>query len=195
MSTLRYLTHPQVVQDPNVPVPCWGLSEVGLQRLKSIGLPDSLQLTETIVTSAETKAIETAEVFASLLNIKPIVRERMHENDRSSTGFIEPSEFERLANAFFAEPEHSVRGWERASDAQNRITSELEEVLSTHKKGDLLIVGHGAVGTLLYCQLACLPINRSYDQPYGGGNFFSVDIASRQALHSWRAVEDIGLSA
>ena len=92
MSTLRYLTHPQVVQDPNVPVPCWGLSEVGLQRLKSIGLPDSLQLTETIVTSAETKAIETAEVFASLLNIKPIVRERMHENDRSSTGFIEPGE-------------------------------------------------------------------------------------------------------
>ena len=29
MSYGLYVTHPQVVQDPNVPVPSWGLSEVG----------------------------------------------------------------------------------------------------------------------------------------------------------------------
>lgn len=36
------------------------------------------------------------------------------ENDRSSTGFLPPEEFEVVADAFFAQPGVSVRGWETA---------------------------------------------------------------------------------
>ena len=52
----------------------------------------------------------------------------MHENDRSATGFLEPSEFERVADEFFARPTVSIGGWERAIDAQKRIVGEVEAV-------------------------------------------------------------------
>ena len=67
----------------------------------------------------------------------------------------------------------------------------IEAVLSSHAEGGLLIVGHGAVGTLLYCHFANLPIDRKYDQMAGGGNFFAMDIASQQILHNWRAMEEM----
>ena len=72
----------------------------------------------------------------------------MHENDRSATGYLPGPEFEATADRFFAEPQISVRGWERAIDAQARILGAVAETLARHPGGDLLLVGHGAVGTL-----------------------------------------------
>jgi len=67
-----------------------------------------------IVSSGERKAIETAEILAKHLRLAVEVRERMHENDRSATGFLSPPEFEAVADRFFADPHVSIRGWERA---------------------------------------------------------------------------------
>src|SRR5689334_21041585 len=152
MSTLvRYLTHPQVRIDPTAPVPAWGLSHIGHRRVQSLVSAGWLQGTTQVVASAERKALQTAEPIAAALNIEIEVREAMHENDRSSTGFLPPCEFEIVADRFFAEPGNSVRGWERAADAQARIVREVEVVLNRDQLGDVLLVGHGAVGTLLYC--------------------------------------------
>jgi broad specificity phosphatase PhoE len=101
------------------------------------------------------------------------VREAMHENDRSATGFLPPDEFEAVANQFFARPVVSVQGWERAIDAQSRIVREVEHVLARNRVGDVLFVGHGAVGTLLYCHYAARAIDRALDQPSGGGHCFA----------------------
>jgi len=68
---------------------------------------------------------ETAEIIARELNVTVEVREAMHENDRSATGFLPPYEFETVANRFFADPLVSIRGWERAIDAQLRIVREV----------------------------------------------------------------------
>ena len=58
-----YITHPQVRIDPDVPVPQWGLSETGAARARrAAALPWARQL-QRIVSSDETKAIETAEHF------------------------------------------------------------------------------------------------------------------------------------
>ena len=188
---LRYLTHPQVTQDPAIPVPQWHLSAIGRQRLISIGKPKSLLNTVAIVASAETKAVETADILADALDIPVKIRERMHENDRSATGYLKPSEFEAVANEFFAKPNSSIRGWERALDAQRRIVDEVNIVLQQYEHGDLLFVGHGAVGTLLYCHLAAIPINRKHDQLAGGGHFFTVSLDNNEVIHEWKPIEDI----
>ena len=145
----HYITHPQVVQDPSTPVPEWHLSKIGLDRLRSLAQPIALSNTTVIVASAETKALETAAVFADWLGLEPVVRELMHENDRSASGYMPPSEFETTADRFYAEPTSSVRGWETALAAQARIVSEYQAALRLCTDGDLLIAGHGAVGTLL----------------------------------------------
>ncbi|MBC9883039.1 histidine phosphatase family protein [Bradyrhizobium sp. INPA01-394B] len=187
---VRYLTHPQVQIDPDVPVPQWGLSPVGRARTEAIASATWLAHTTQIVSSGERKAIETAEIIARKLGLMIEIREAMHENDRSATGFLEPAEFEAVADRFFAEPQLSVRGWERAIDAQARIVREADAVLARSRPGDILFVGHGAIGTLLFCHHAGLAIDRAHDQPAGGGHVFALTCDTRQVLHGWRKMED-----
>lgn len=188
---LRYITHPQVKIDPSVPVPNWGLSELGRQRAETFARLPFLSSTASIISSAETKAVETANIISAVLDAPIFIREKTHENDRSATGFLKPKEFEEVADQFFATPEKSVRGWERAIDVQSRIVSQIKSIVDEHTHGDLLVVGHGAVGTILYCNLADVGISRAYDQPGGGGNMFSYDLDARTVQHSWKSIEQL----
>jgi broad specificity phosphatase PhoE len=190
---VRYLTHPQVAVDPDVPVPLWGLSAEGRARALALAAAGWLAGTRRIVSSGERKAVETASILAAALSLEFEVREAMHENDRAATGFLPPPEFEAVADRFFQLPEQSVRGWERAIDAQRRIAREAEAVLSRKTPGDVLFVGHGAVGTLLYCHYAGQRIDRAFDQPAGGGNYFAMTLQGRRILHPWRPMEQAPL--
>ncbi|MCB0967237.1 MAG: histidine phosphatase family protein [Ilumatobacter sp.] len=143
-----------------------------------------------IVSSTETKAVETAELLATHLGLDVEVRTGLGENDRSATGFVPPDEFEQLADAFFAEPEQSVRGWERAIDAQQRIVAGLADLLGAGDAHSTAVVGHGAVGTLWYCHLTDQAIDRRHDQP-GQGHYFTVDTTSGRVLHRWHPVDQI----
>ncbi|MDF1609040.1 phosphoglycerate mutase family protein [Hoeflea sp. YIM 152468] len=186
---VRYLCHPQVRIDPLVAVERWGLNEVGRARVRSIVAAAALQDTASIVSSAETKAIETAQPLAEALGLDLIVRDTMHENDRTATGYLPPDEFEAVADQFFASPEQSVRGWERAVDAQARIVAETLAVLDDAPEGDVLLVGHGGVGTLLMCHLAGWPIHRIRGQPAGGGNVFAFARQTLTLRHGWQPME------
>ncbi len=184
-----YITHPQVQIDANVPVPEWGLSDIG--RARAIAMLDQpwIGSIRRIVSSAERKAIETAEILARHLGRTVEVRERMHENDRSATGFLAPPEFEAVADQFFANPHKSIRGWERAIDAQQRIVSEVKAVLGAADSGDIAFVGHGGVGTLLLLSLIGSEISRDADQPAGGGNYFAYDIGAHRVVHGWLPID------
>ncbi len=188
---IRYLTHPQVKIEPAVPVPSWGLSDVGRTRTEALANAGWLSETTQIISSSERKAIETAAIIAGELKVTVEVLDAMHENDRSTTGFLAPDEFETVADQFFAHPLASIRGWERAIDAQLRIVREVERVLARNRSGDVLFVGHGAVGTLLFCHYSGFAIDRAYDQPAGGGYYFTLVKDRRRVLHPWRRMEDM----
>lgn len=187
--TFRYLTHPEVRIDPSVSVPDWGLSERGEARTLAFRRSPVLKSTRSIFSSGERKARETAGIVAAELDLEITILDRSHENDRSATGFLEPKEFEAVAEQFFAAPTESVRGWERAVDAQARIVAEATRATSQTLEHDILMVGHGGVGTLVLCHLAGLEIDRKHDQVGGGGNIFAFDIERRSVLHAWRPME------
>ena len=186
---VRYLSHPQVEVAPDFPVPSWGLNSVGKARARDLAQAAWLSRTTQIIASGERKAVETAAPIAAALGIDVEVREAMHENDRSATGFLPPAEFEEVADAFFAKPHASIRGWERAIDAQDRILREVNIVLTRALEGDVLFVGHGGVGTLLLCHLMRTEISRVHDQPGGGGNYFTFAKIGRAVVHRWRPME------
>lgn len=186
-----YVTHPQVRIDPNVPVPEWGLSDIGAERARRATSRSWAGKLGLIVSSGERKAIETAEALAAASGAPIEVIEAMHENDRSATGFLAPPEFEKAADWFFANPHESFKGWERAIDAQARIVSNVEAVLARHDpEVPVAFVGHGGVGTLLKCHLQGKPIARQGDQPPGGGNLFCFDLAKRAVSCDWTPMED-----
>ncbi|MGH6808061.1 MAG: histidine phosphatase family protein [Ensifer adhaerens] len=186
-----YITHPQVQIDPAVPVPKWGLSEIGRARAEATALQPWVRTLGRIVSSDETKAIETANLLAAAAGVVVETDDTMGENDRSATGFLPPPEFERAADWFFANPTESFNGWERAADAQARISAAVFRILDEHDpKIPIAFVGHGGVGTLLKCKLSGTAISRSSDQKGGGGgNLFAFRLADRALACDWTPME------
>jgi broad specificity phosphatase PhoE len=148
-----------------------------------------------IFASSERKATDAAQVLADGLGLDGYsVIASLGENDRSATGFLAKDEYEATVDAFFAQPLQSIRRWEPAADAQARIVRAVELAVSqTLERADIAIVGHGGTGTLLYCHLAGVPIDRRYDQPAtNGGNWFAFDRASRKLLcDSWQSIDAV----
>jgi broad specificity phosphatase PhoE len=189
--TFYLITHPNVVISRDVPVPRWPLSELGKQRMRAGLKQPWVRDVTSIYCSTEQKALDGAEILAGHLGIGFETVEALGENDRSATGFLPPEAFERVADQFFASAETSVRGWERAIDAQSRMVHAVERIGNTDKtSGAIAIVSHGAVGTLLYCHLAGEPIDRRRDQPpNGGGNYYRFTVSPRAAHFWWRAFD------
>ncbi len=189
MGFVRYVSHPDVVVDPDVPVPQWHLSERGRQRLTVMLTRPWVASIGRVVASSETKSVEAATALADQLGLQVEVRPATGEIDRSATGFLPEYDHERVADALFAHPDVSSAGWERAVDAQARIVAALDDVLaSAATGGDVAVVGHGAVGTLWWCHLAGEPIDRRWDQP-GQGHLITVDAATRRPLHHWLPID------
>jgi len=185
-----YITHPQVRIDPNVPVPQWGLSDTGRLRAEQAATSGWVSMLGRIVSSDETKAIETADILAAAVGLKTEIIGELHENDRTATGFLAPPDFEAAADWFFAHPTESFKGWERAVDAQARIVSVVESILAGHDPAvPIAFVGHGGVGTLLKCHLKRTAISRTEDQPNGGGNLFRFTLADRAVTCDWTPIE------
>lgn len=190
-----YVTHPQVTMDANVPVPLWGLSPVGRERALTFAARGVVPRGAMIFSSRETKAMELADIVAAPIGALVLSDHLMGENDRSATGFLPPELFEETADRFFAAPEISTSGWERAIDAQRRIVATVATAMASVPAGTpAVFCGHGAVGTLLKCHVGRRPIARSEDQSRhadkGGGNCFSFDLAAMQLGCEWTAMED-----
>jgi broad specificity phosphatase PhoE len=184
---LYFITHPNVVVSRDVPVPRWPLSELGRKRMRAgLRQPWVREIT-AVYCSSEQKAIDGAEILAGHLALDFTQVAELGENDRSATGFLPPEEFERVADQFFASPDQSIRGWERAIDAQSRVVRAVERIAEQNSRGAVALVSHGAVGTLLYCHLAGEPIARRWDQPpNGGGNYYCFSLAPSRVFSWWR---------
>jgi broad specificity phosphatase PhoE len=191
MPAVHFITHPEVTIDPTVLVPDWPLSATGLRRVERLLERSWILAVRTVFSSGERKAADMARMMADCLGLSPVILAGLEENDRSSTGYLPKAEFETVADAFFARPDASVRGWERAGDAQRRVVMAVDDALAmVSADGDVAIISHGGVGALLLCHLKGVPISRAEDQPgHGGGNAFSFDAATRRLLTGWRSIE------
>jgi broad specificity phosphatase PhoE len=170
MAAILFITHPEVVIDPKVPVPEWPLSETGRARMEAFASDPVLREVRAIYASGERKAIDGADILARHLSVPFTVDEALGENDRSATGYIAPPEFWEVVDQFFAQPHESIRGWERAIDAQSRIVGAVLRIAQRSEEGDTAIVSHGGVATLLMAYLRGADYARPFAQPHRGGD-------------------------
>lgn len=187
-----YLSHPDVTIDPKVPVKDWGLSARGRQRAEALAERHVLPFRAPLFASSERKALDLAEILARANG--GLVRSdgQFDENDRSATGFLPGEQFEAMADRFFAEPDESAAGWERAVDAQARVVAAVSEALERVRE-PALFCGHGGVGTLLKCWVGQRAIARSEDQGRigapSGGNVFVFNLTERRLISDWTPFE------
>lgn len=192
MAEIWVLTHADVVQDPQVPVPDWRLSARGRARhaafnpvLQKVGIG-------AIRTSDERKARDAGAIHGDALGLKPKIHAGLHENDRSATGYLAPPEFDRAVDAFFGAPDQSWRGWETAKAAQARMVTAMRTCEAEAPDGLLLICTHGAVTALLLCHAMGVSISRDQDQRVaGGGALIRLRRENLALIEGWTAMEDM----
>jgi broad specificity phosphatase PhoE len=188
---IYFITHPDVVIDPAIPVPQWPLSERGRSRIRRLLSRDWFSQVDTIYCSTEQKAMDGASILSKATGIPFHQVAALGETDRSSTGYLPRAEFDTIVEAFFARPSESVRGWERADAAQARIVGALEHLARTAAgSGAIAVVSHGGVGALLLCQLKGQPISRQEEQPgTSGGNYFLFQMPEGTLVHGWMPID------
>lgn len=185
---IYFVTHPEVVIDPNKDVRTWSLSEVGIRRAKEMLKQPWIKEVKSISSSKEQKALDLAQVVADYLDLEIMTLEELGEIDRSSTGFIGEG-FWEVVDAFYSNPTESARGWERAMDAQQRIISAVKRVIESTTEQNIFIASHGAVGALLLSYLKKTDISIKEDQPgKGGGNYF-VFGSDWKLIHAWKPID------
>lgn len=146
-----------------------------------------IKLIDTIYSSEETKAVETAEIIAKFLNKEIQKVSNLGEIDRSSTGFLERGDFEKAVDYFFSNPDLSYKGWETAVNAQKCIVDTVMNIIQLDNldKKNILIVSHGGVGALLISHITKRKISRQEDQP-SQGHYFCFDSISKKLIHRWK---------
>jgi len=137
---------PEIV--PGVPWYEWHISAEG--RRRCVPLADKLADYQpvAIASSTERKARETAEFVADRLRIPIEVTEGLQENDRTGLVFTSQEQYETQIAGFFHRSDELVIGRETASEALDRFSRAVEDFVSRHPEGDLVVVAHGTVITL-----------------------------------------------
>jgi broad specificity phosphatase PhoE len=191
MGRLLFITHPEVAIDPATPVPDWPLSTRGVARMEAFAQGPLAAGVGAVWSSAERKARDGAAILGRARGLAPRIEAGLHENDRSATGYLPPERFWPVVEAFFARPDDSVLGWERAVDAQARVVAAVARIDAAETApGDVALVAHGGVGALLLAAVTGQPISRTLDQPVaGGGAFLTLARGGMRLLAGWRAIE------
>lgn len=192
MATIFFLTHPEVVIDPAIPIPDWRLSDVGRTRMERFVGQAQSQGLAAAYSSAERKATDGAAIAAVALGVPHRIDPELGENDRSSTGYLAPAEFWQVVEVFFDRPDESVRGWETARAAQTRIVRAMKRLVGGEQApGDILVVSHGGVGRLLAAHLQGVEIGQE-DRPEhpGGGCWLEIDRETLRIRRTWQSIPD-----
>ena len=75
------------------------------------------------------------------------------------------------------------------------MVSAVERLLAAPRgSGDIAIVAHGGVGTLLLCHYLGVPISRTRDQR-SQGNVWCFDLGTRAVLDEWMPLEALAGAA
>jgi broad specificity phosphatase PhoE len=192
MARLIFLTHPEVVIDPETPVPAWPLSAKGRWRMERFAEVFAGLDLVAVYSSDERKALDGAEIIADRFGAPHRIDPRLAENDRSSTGYVAPPRFWEIVEQFFGHPDESILGWETARAAQARIVAGVRAANQAEPVGrDLVIVSHGGVGRLLAAALTGVAIGEeSRPEHPGGGCWLEIDRGDLRITGGWRAIED-----
>ncbi|MDP1618088.1 histidine phosphatase family protein [Phenylobacterium sp.] len=193
MAQILFVTHPEVVIDPDVPVPRWPLSAKGRARMEALAEALAGLRVRAVWSSDEQKAMDGAEILSERLQAPHHVDAALGENDRSATGYIAPPRFWEVVAEFFAHPDVSVQGWETARDAQSRILAAMGRVADEAQSSLTVVVSHGGVGQLLTAALQNVAIGQEAKSPNpsGGGYLLLETSPLRLGGDGWGDIDTI----
>lgn len=148
MRKLILVKHSMPTLNDKVPSNEWVLSEVG--KKNCIKLSKMLEKYEanSIFSSNEPKALETAKLVAGILNKDVKIESGLHEHERTNEKLLTSELFKVKMKEFFIKQDELVFGKETAIEAQKRFYNAVNELISKNQDDNIIIVAHGTVITL-----------------------------------------------
>ena len=127
----------------------WSLSEKGQRDANILARQDFWRNVTLILSSPEHKARQTASPAVQHWGIPLEIADCLRELHRPRL----VQNYQQVIARCFSNPEQSFAGMETASQAAERITRCLKELVAVHPDQTLAIVSHGLVLTLFLAQL------------------------------------------
>jgi broad specificity phosphatase PhoE len=131
-----------------VPSSEWQLSEQGFLLASHLALLPIFGAVSAVYTSPELKAVATGQPLGTRFAVPLIEHPGLSELKRGQTNIAGREAYERMVRIAFGRPHESVSGWERATDAQQRIIATVEQLAAQHV-APFAVVSHGLVLSLL----------------------------------------------
>lgn len=188
MTKLVFITHPATYIDPKIPIDRWHLSEYGEKQLANLIKFPFWADVDAIYSSQEIKALNTAiRIKNEFVHIKfpdSSGVSELHELDRSSTGVLPKDIYDKAIEQMYEYPNESYKGWETANAATERIAKAVSQIMDKNEGKTVAIVGHGATGTLLACQIKKLDPSFVED-PHFNGCIMVYDWDNKKIISPW----------
>jgi broad specificity phosphatase PhoE len=137
---------PEIVSQ--VPARAWHLSQSGQTRCKTLAERLEDYSPNVIISSAEPKASETAQIIARRLDQPFSIYAGLQEHDRTGVGFVDKVQFDSSMKHFFEYPDQLVFGTETANQSLSRFSRAINSVESIYPDKNIVAVAHGTVITL-----------------------------------------------
>jgi broad specificity phosphatase PhoE len=140
-----------------VPAREWHLSAEGRHRCAALAGRLAAYELGAVVSSEEPKAVETGQIVAETLGLPFDTVPGLHEHERGVVRSLwAKDEFQARMASFFEHPDELVLGHETADQAHTRFARAVASVIQWVPAGNLAIVSHGTVMTLLISRTAGL---------------------------------------
>jgi broad specificity phosphatase PhoE len=184
MSTLIFVTHPDVDVDPSRPRSEWTLSTKGFEELQNLIAKDFWGNIKSIFCSKEFKASQVAEKIAEVHNLKVIKIDGLEEINRESTGFLPEEKYRLAIEDFYIHPADSYKGWETAYEATERIKECVNRLVKESEDSYFVIIGHGMIGSCLSCWIK--GIDPTFNEDNGiSSSYITIDWDNKKIIHDW----------
>ncbi len=165
----------------------WSLSEKGRREAGILARQDFWRKVTMVLSSPEPKARQTARPAVRRWGIPFKVADCLHELRRPRL----IRNYQQVIARFFSNPEQSIAGMETASQAAERITRCLKELVAAHPGQTMAVVSHGLVLTLFLAQRdnRWPTVSEGRAGPFTG--LITVDTNTGHPIKNWLNVSEI----
>ncbi|QIM20364.1 histidine phosphatase family protein [Phycicoccus sp. HDW14] len=155
------------------------LTAAGRQQARDLGTALRDEHVARVWCSPLSRAVQTAEIAASVLGVDVVVREGLREygvGSLAGTATDEASVIGPVFGAWLAgDDEARIPGGERVTDVVARVRRVLEEVADTHRGETVLVVSHGGAVMATVPELVGAPRSLAHDLVLPGGGHLLLE--------------------
>jgi broad specificity phosphatase PhoE len=156
MGTLYLVRHPETRVDLSIPSSEWLLSQEGMSQAQRLARKSFWREVAMIYSSGEPKASTTAAVVAAHTGLPWQTRSCLGELARHGYQPPDIAAYRSAVARMFSNPEQSIRGWERRVDAEERIVTCVQGLVTENLGSTIAVISHGIILTILVAHLTGL---------------------------------------